>query len=453
MKRIFILLSCAAALLFGGCGKESPLPKATGKASIRAINAVMTSQEINFLIEERNIGSAAYSEATASARYDDLDYTFNFEVFYAGDTAFRRIASQFIDFEANKDYTLLVSGALANPTVTLWVGDERTFAETDTVFEARFTHALESRGALDYYFDDPAIAPALGNQAATLSFGEISAPIDFAGGDFVLTITTAGNPDDVVYVSDTTAIAARGAFIFVPLDGDTGTTAPVILRTINTAGSSSSLPDPRFPPTVQFINASIDLGTSDIYDDELLTSASRLVDDHAYLDVSDELEIAAAANTFYYTPGEATTAVTLETTLAAFNGSRYRIVAAGVADAFFAIPLLPDRRPVATFAKLVLLQVSNNFDLVNVYAVEAGTGIDDANPVSFGLPTGQSPAPVALPAGSYDIYITELTEVVPLAGPYRLDLVLGDVVDFIIVDTVGDPTVLDVLFLSGGPTP
>ena len=451
MKRIFVVLSCTAALLLGACGKDSSLPQATGKASIRAINAIQTSQDITFLIERRAIGSAAYTAATASSRYDDLDYTFNFEVLYAGETAFRRIASQFIDFEANKDYTLLVSGSLASPTLTLWVGDERTFDEADTEFEARFAHAMESRGALDYYFADPTIAPALGNQVATLSFGEISAPFDYAGGDFVLTITTANNPADVVYVSDTAPIAAQGAYIFVPFEGSANNTAPVVLSAINTAGGSSALPDPRFPATVQFINASRDLGTTDIYDDEMLTPESRLVDDHAYLDVSDEIEIAATANTFYYTPGEATTAVTLETNLTAVNGSRYRLVAVGVADAFFGIPLAPDRRPVETRAKLLLFQASNNFDFVDVYAVDPGTSIDDANPVSFGLPTRQSTAPIALAAGSYDIYITEFAQKVPLAGPYLIDVVLGDVVDLIIVDTV-DPAVLDALFLSGGPT-
>ncbi len=450
MKRILVLLSCAAALLLGACGKDSTLPTATGKASIRAINAVKTSRDISFLIEERNIGSATYAAATATAQYDDLDYTFNIEVFYAGETTFRRIASQFIDFVADKDYTLLVSGSLANPTLTLWVGDERTFDEADTVFEARFAHPSASFGALDYYFADPAVAPALGNQAATLSFGEISAPADFEAGDYVLTITTANNPADVVYVSDTTAIAAQGTYIFLPFEGSASNTAPVIVRAINTAGNSISLPDPRFPPTIQFINASMELGASDIYDDELLTS--QLVANHDYLDVSAELGIPAGDNTFYYTPTGDTTAVTLETILTAFNGDRYRLVASGAAGAFSGTLIAPDRRAVETHVKLLPFQVSNNFDFVDVYAVAADTSIDDANPVQFGLPPRLSASTVPLAAGSYDIYITESLEKVVLAGPYRVDVALGDIVDMIIVDTV-DPAVLDVLFLSGGPTP
>ncbi len=450
MKRTLTLLSCAAVLLLGACGQESSLPTATGKASIRAINAIKTSQEISFLIEERLIGPAGYAAATSSASYDDLDYTFNIEVFYAGESARRRIASQFIDFEADKDYTLLVSGSLSNPALTLWEGDQRSFDEADTVFEAKFAHASASLGALDYYFADPGVAPALGSQVATLSFGEVSQPADFSAGDFVLTITTANDPTDVVYVSETTSIAARGAFIFMPFEGSANNTAPVIVRAINTAGDSISLPDPRFPPTIRFVNASMDLGTSDIYDDEALTS--QLVADHAYLDVSAELGIPAEAITFYYTPAGDTTAVTLEAELTAFNGNRYRLVATGVAGSLVGTSFVPDLRPVDTHAKLRLLQVSNNFDFVDVYAVEAGTSIDDVNPTRFGIVPRQPSSTVQLAAGSYDLYVTESLQKVVLAGPYRVDVVRGDIVDMIVVDTV-DPAVLDALFLSGGPAP
>ena len=69
-----------------------------------------------------------------------------------------------------------------------------------------------------------------------------------------------------------------------------------------------------------------------------------------------------------------------------------------------------------------------------------------------GLAIDAEATTASLAAGSYDLYVTEFGEKVALAGPYRLDVAIGDVVDLIVVDTM-DPTVLDVLFLSGGPTP
>ena len=132
-NKLIASLLCIAAVLLGACDLESTLPDATGKASIRAINAIPSSGNINFLIEERSLGALSYKAASSTVRYDNLNYTFNFDVFYTGEDSVRRIASRNIDFEADKDYTLLLTGELTNPTLTLWEGDERTFVETDTV--------------------------------------------------------------------------------------------------------------------------------------------------------------------------------------------------------------------------------------------------------------------------------------------------------------------------------
>jgi len=87
---------------------------------------------------------------------------------------------------------------------------------------------------------------------------------------------------------------------------------------------------------------------------------------------------------------------------------------------------------------------------VDIYTVEPDTSVDDSLPVRVAVPTRQAATTVQLASGSYDLYVTELQEKVVLAGPYRIDVDIGDIVDSVIVDTV-DPPVLDVLFLSGGP--
>ena len=178
MKRISGLFAAAAVLMLAACDTESTLPEATGKGTIRAINAMPTSPEFRLLIEERSLDTVAYRSASSPARYDDLEYTFNIEIPFAGESSVRRVASQFIDVQADKDYTLLVSGAVAAPTITLWENDERIFDEGSTVFQGYFAHAAASLGTVDYYFAAPGVAPVLGEQVATLSFGEIAAPVD-----------------------------------------------------------------------------------------------------------------------------------------------------------------------------------------------------------------------------------------------------------------------------------
>lgn len=450
MKRILLPSALLGILFLGACGSDSSLPVATGKADIRAINAIPTSQEIDFLIEERLIGTAPYQGVTSTAPYDDLEYTFNVNVLFAGNSSFRRVASQTLKVEANKDYTFLVSGAVANPTITVWQADERTFGETDTVFAAQFAHASASLGDLDYYFADAGTAPALGNEVATLSFGEISAATDFSAGDLVLTITTSGSPNDVVYTSATNTFPARDTIIFTTFDGDASDTAPVFVRGTSNLGINVALPDVNFSPTVQFVNASMDLGSVDIYDDEMLTS--QRVASHGFRDATANLDVALGDNTFYYTPAGDTSAVTIEAPLIAFGGLRYRFVAIGLAGNPNSLSFIPDVRPVATQVKVLPYNASNNFAFVDLYAVEPDTSIDEQFPVRSALTAGIASTAGALPAGSYDLYLTQFGEKDVLAGPYRIDAALGDVVDFVIVDTV-DPAVLDIAFLTGGPTP
>ena len=66
------------------------------------------------------------------------------------------------------------------------------------------------------------------------------------------------------------------------------------------------------------------------------------------------------------------------------------------------------------------------------------------------VPGGFAASVIALPAGSYDIYITEFGETDLLAGPIPLDVELGAVVGGMIFDTI-DPAVLELNFLPNNP--
>lgn len=448
MKRILVFL--AGAMLLGACGADSDLPEASGKATLRSINAVPTSGEVTFRIEELIIGAAPYQGKTASVEYDDLDYTFNFDVFYAGETGLQRVARQFLDVVANKDYTFLLTGSLASPTITVLEDDRRVFDASEDVFAAKFMHVAESMGALDYYFADAATVPVAGAEVATLSSGELSVRADFVPGQYVLTLTTAGNPADVVYVSEETTFAAQNSFFITLFDGDANNTSPLVVQALPETGFAVPMPDPSYGPVAEFINLSLDLGESDIYHDEALTSL--LVADLDFLDVSAEVDVAAGANDFYYTPSGDTSAVTLQGSLAANNGTRYRYYANGVAGNFITDFVLPDRKPLETMVKLTAYHGSTNFGFLDLYVIDADTSIDDQFAARPAIGFGSETQIVPLTAGSYDIYVTEFNSKEVLAGPYRIDVVLGDIVDTVIVDTV-DPAVVDILFLSGGPSP
>lgn len=443
--KIAALIALGSTFLLAACGGDSKLPNPTGKGTVRAINAISTSPPLDFMIEESNIGSVAYKNVSEVRRWDDFSYNFSFDVLYAGDLERTRIATQELQVVAEQDYTFLISGSIDMPTLTLWESSERVFAADTTVLQIRFAHTANSIGPVDYYFADAAIVPALGEEAATLSFGEIAEPIDFEAGSYVLTITTAGNPADVLYTSSESAYTAASNLIISPFDGDENDLAPLVVRAFNSAGNVSTLGDPAFPPVVEFLNASLDLGTVDIYDDTDLTSL--LVEDHTFKQLTVEYPLTAGVNTLQYTPANDTGTTLVSSGFLALSGTRYRVIAVGIDTAFSTSVFTPDRKSEETTAKIQFQNTNTNFAFIDIYVVDRDASIEDFNPLRSGIGFGASISISNIAAGDYDLYITEFAQKDPLAGPLPLDLVLGDVKDLVLFDTV-DPAVLELADLG-----
>jgi hypothetical protein len=452
MKRFAILITLATALLLSACDNESERPVATGKASIRSINGVKTAPEAGFLIEERTIGSAGYRQITALTNFDDLSYNFNFDVFYAGERQATRVASIFQDIVKDMDYIFVLTGTLTDPSILVWETIARDFTGTETVFETRFAHTAASLGSVDYYFAAPGVDPVAGEEAGTLAFGEIMTSIDFEAGEYILTVTASGMPDQVLYESRTTIFSPATQYIITTFDGVANTFAPVIAQAI-TAGTASiggtiAMPDINYPPTVEFVNGSLAIGTVDIYDDVLLNSL--IVADHAYKDVSAEFELASGDSPALYTPTTLLSPVLIDSVVTYFWGWRGRAVAYGPLDALTIIPYVPNRRPLETQANLQLFNAAINFEFLNVYVVDADGTIEGQAPIRTAIPSGNAAAVIGLTDGSFDIYVTEFRSTEILDGPIRIDVVVGDVLDGMIFDTI-DPAVVELNFLPNNP--
>lgn len=443
MNRISLIAVLLGVAVLAGCGGESALPEATGKGRVRAINAIETSSQIDFLIEERLVGSADFKGVTGSAEFDDLDYTFNVEAVFP--TGRERVGSQFLDVVADKDYTFVISGALANPTITVTEADVRTFAETDTVFAWRFGNFRATVGDVDVYFAAPGVAPALGQQVATLAPGEISAPADYAEGDYVLIFTASGDPGTVLFTSDTLSLLARSASTIGIFDADANELGQISVRAYNALGGVLSITDVNVQPTVRFHHASMALATADIYDGDPAMDPP-IVTNHAFGDVTGDIPVAAGLNTFTYTGAGDTATILFTEDLNVSIGSRNNYYIVGEMDALDAIAVFVDRRPVETFVKFSIMHAAFNHPTIDFYIVEADADIAEQSPLLFSVPAGTAPLLTNLQAGSFDLYVTVPGEKTIIAGPVRMDVALGDVVDVIAYDNV-DPAIADLVFI------
>ena len=158
----FLSVACVwVALALSGCA-ESQRPESTGKGSVRAINAIVDSPDLVFRNEERSQGNIGFRTTVGFTNWDDLEYTFNFDIFLPDEDDAIRLASQFVDVIVDTEYSLALVGSLDDPSVIMWEDAERSWEGTETVFEADFVHLSPMTGQVDVYFVLDGAAPVPG---------------------------------------------------------------------------------------------------------------------------------------------------------------------------------------------------------------------------------------------------------------------------------------------------
>ena len=442
MKRYLLTALLAAAMGIAGCAKESDLPTPTGEGSVRAINAIPTSPNINFLIEERFLNAIVFKTVSSSSTWDDLDYTFNFEAVLAGDSQATRIASQYVDFVDGTEYTMLLTGALDAPDITLWEWSTREWTGDETVFEIRFGNAAASLGPIDAYVLDPGSAPALGNQSGTVAFKEISDAQEFEAQEVIIVLTPAGDDSTILFQSKPIRPIAGLSYIVSTFETDANDTGPVSVRLMNTGtGSSGRLVDINSSATGRFFHASINVEAVDIYVDDPLTAP--IVAGHAFGDITGDVDIPDGEVPITYTASGNTGAIIVDVDRGILEGGRVNFYLARDPDGDEVLTVAQvDRRSIETQARISIANTAANHPEVDIYLVPAGEVIDERLPTVPSLRTQSLPVSFPVFANDYDIYVTEPDEKTVLLGPEPITLQLGDVVETVIYDTV-DPATPD----------
>jgi hypothetical protein len=444
MRKTLFIVACIAVLSLSACTGESKRPVATGKGGVRAINTIPTSPTVLFLIEERSLATVEYATGSNRSPFDDFEYIFNFEAVFPDNILQQRIASSTVKVETDREYTFLITGDLAAPTIIVWDDVIRVWEATETTFQARFAHTAQSLGPIDIYFAAPATPPVAGQAVGTLAFGELLPAADYEAGDFVYTITTAGDPNDILFTSNTLSPTSRIGFIISVFDGTANDPSPLAVRTLNDAGGTNNLADANILPTIRFLHASAALDPSDVYTDELLMD--QILTNHAYRDVTDDIELLEGNYTFTYTSVGNVGSILFEGLGSVFPATRNQLYVIGGDLALASFIRIPDRRSVETLVKLTFIHTAVNHPLVDFYVVEAGTDIADQLPRLFNVNPVGSPIEVNLDEGDLDFYLTVAGEKTVIVGPVAVTTTLGDVLEYVSYDNV-DPATADLVLI------
>ncbi|MAD92139.1 MAG: hypothetical protein CMQ54_05380 [Gammaproteobacteria bacterium] len=459
MKHTFAILIIINTLVLGACGEsdDGTFVNPTGKGTIRMINAIKAAPDINLLIERKILAGANFRSSTNLYEYDDLDYQFNFEVRYAGNPISVPFSNKLLKINANTEYTLLVSGSLDNPLITVWEFPNQSVNELATSFNVRFAHTAESYGNLDYYFSLTGIAPASGDAIGNIAFGEIISSMNFDAGDYTLTLTEEGLPNNIVFQSDPFSFQPGKQYTVTPFDGGENTTAPIIVKYYSTSSGigvhdEGAILDLNYPSTSEFVHASLEMSTVDIYDEQITATSTPWAVGHNFKDITNEVLLPIGSDPFIYVPSGLLAPELINFTVDENTGIRARTFAVGKNNVFTISTYLPDRRPLSTAAKLEIYNTNTNFESIDIYVIEADTLVDDQNPTITGVSVNSTTGVALLPPDSYDIYVTETSEKNILSGPIRLDIEIGDVFSGIIYDEV-DPSILELILIQENQTP
>jgi hypothetical protein len=439
--RTLVLLG-AGIMWLGGCA-ETSLPEATGKGDVRGINAIVTTQEVSFLIEERPLGVIDF-KGHRSSSWDDLSYNFNFDLLRPGDEDATRIATAAVDVAIDTEYIISLTGSLATPDVVRWEQPLRRWEGNESTVSVAFGNLAATSAAIDVYLAAEGVAPSAGAARASFAFGGFAPGIELPAGDYVITITPQNDPNTIVHQSAVRTFAAAASYIVGVFDPDAATTSQYYVQVMLDAGSTIIAPDINSPPTTRLVNAAFDAGNVDLY----LNSdfSAPLFADVAYGQVTERKDSTAGGVALAVTAAGNQGAMLLETTSSNNPSSLNTLLFAGTSAQYILQNALDNPQGVETFSNVRFMQASSNFTAVDIYIYRAGDDINELFP-NFLLPgTGFVSGYRGFLEGTYEIAVTRPGEKGMIGTLSGISLAKGDVAEFVVLDNA-DPNFVDLLQL------
>ena len=426
-------LTIFAVAVAAGCS-DPQREEATGKGTVRGINAIADAPELVFLIEERNIDVVAFKAGTGVESYDDLSYTFNFDALPNGNFAGGRLASQFIDFAADTEYTLVLTGTADNASIMLWEEPERDFEDSETVVEVDFVHLSSTLGEVDVYFVESGTAPALGNEVARLSDGDRIPYAEYPFADYEFIVTAPGDPGTILFQSFDISPTIPGRLTLALFDVDPTITASVAVGLIAGNGTSTPLPDVNSLPQLRLFHASQGTDAVDGYFADDL--ANRLYFNVGFGQVSPYVDIPTAGTNVTLTAVDDPTTTFIEDVVVVAPNARGTVILTGDSANLAYSFSLNNGRSVSSFPILRITNLGLSESAVDIYIVDPGTPIDDdVFPFFSFLSPPFDTSFFALDSGQRELVLTTAGQKTVIADPVTVDASNGNVFDLVILDT------------------
>jgi hypothetical protein len=426
MKGRTRLAALLGFVLAAGCSNESQdLPPDAGV--VRAVHAIPDLAVLTMNLDSNSLGDFDYAGIRGINRPGDGSHEIAFDVKLPGGDPPTRLETLNVATGLNRAQTIVLTGTAEQPETVTWDQPARDWAEevanSDveiTVLEVSFGHAALGRGPLDFYLGPSPLDPTASSPVASLSYSDLSAIVEIDAGTQEIIVTPAGDPTTVVYESDVLSLPNVTSLLFVAFDGLKldGDTPWLELRSLGDA-FSNVMPNRLAPAEARAVHSARDSGPFDVVRH---SNDETLIGDIAYGEVSPYVVVPTGSNTIDLKSVDDPDEVVAALTLSASPGADGTILISGEPDVVRMTLILDDNRRIATSARLRVINGAVTFPAVDIYVMEPGTNINDANP-NVGLlafPLGTSS--LSFKAGDYDFVLAASGTRDIAVGPVRLTL-------------------------------
>lgn len=420
--------TCAALLALGailvGCTDGGT--KRQPDVFVAAIHAAPSFGPISFLRERRLESTLNYRSGEVFA-FEADQYDFNVEVEHPGATERERVAtfSQTLSVDTAYYFILAESAGGMEPLI---VTRPKPDPNSDDA-EVSLVHAAPSLAGTDVYLTAPGADLTAANPIGTVDFSGDIGPLTVAPGDYVLSLTEAGNPANVLLASPTQTFEAGEPNMFVVNDGAGEGVAPYSV----TRFGMDVIPfvDANTQAGLRAIVAAPDKAPRDVVLEGAATTP--LFAGLPFATVSDYATVAPGTSTLQVTPAGNPGVVELEITQALLVGRLQTLFVAEGETGLDGYVIAEDYRPIDGEAHLRIYNGASQFDVLDFFVVTpAGTDITNLVPTSeLGVP-GTS-AELKLAPGDYELTVRAAGPTV-VAGPVAITLADGGRYSLLAVD-------------------
>ena len=404
-----IALLTLACVVLTACESEGGRVRPPSTA-VSVIHVAGSFGNLEFRRVERLEGTLGYRSSQVF-NWDSGPYTFNIDATIPGLTTPIRLYTFTADLTAGNDHSIVLTEANGWLHELILEAPQAELSETDAeIIIVNTAAGLET--AVDVYIEPPGTVLAAATPRGSVDFLESLPAAAIAPGEYELSLTQAGNPTNVVMVSDLFEIPGSVRTTLSVIDGLISASPAAAL--VSSAGNDTPLSDRELRAGIRVLNAMtsrdpVDVTVNSNFSPPLISNAT-------FAAPTDYALVVPGEHTLQVTPAGNPGAIEVETTFRTLPGQRGTWFVRGDPGALTALYSPDSQRLIRDIAEVTVYYGGTTVSGVDVFIVPPDTDLSAVAPTTS-LTGTNALSFVYMGLGGYTITVRESGTQNILAGP------------------------------------